>query len=77
MAIPTAMALLSFAVVVKSFFDLKALAPDARLMIDTLFPWIQIGALDVSVAFQFDPLSAVMTLVVTGIGSLIPSLMPE
>jgi NADH-quinone oxidoreductase subunit L len=33
--------------------------------------WIPVGSLQVSVAFQVDPLSAVMLMVVTGVGSLI------
>src|SRR5213079_731720 len=36
-----------------------------------LFPWVRVGTLNVDVAFGVDPLSAVMILVVTGIGGLI------
>src|SRR5262249_53552094 len=36
-----------------------------------LLPWIHVGSLNVDLAFQVDPLSAVMILVVTGIGALI------
>jgi NADH-quinone oxidoreductase subunit L len=63
--------LTAFGVVVANFLHLRSLEPASRLLVDTLFPWIQIGGVDVSIAFQFDPLSAVMTLVITGIGSLI------
>jgi hypothetical protein len=45
------------------------LEPDARLLrLADLFPWIDVGSLRVDVAFAVDPLSAVMILVVTGIG---------
>jgi NADH-quinone oxidoreductase subunit L len=38
---------------------------------DVLFPWIESGSLKVDVAFQVDRLTAVMLLVITGIGFLI------
>ena len=53
------------------FFDLKALPPDARIIQQTLFPWITSGQFLVNVGFLLDPLSAVMILVVTGVGFLI------
>jgi NADH-quinone oxidoreductase subunit L len=37
----------------------------------TLLPWIVSGSFSTSIAFRFDALSAVMALVVTGVGSLI------
>ena len=37
----------------------------------TFWEWMPVGALQVDVAFQVDPLSAVMLLVVTGVGALI------
>ncbi|MCL5966910.1 MAG: NADH-quinone oxidoreductase subunit L [Deltaproteobacteria bacterium] len=42
-----------------------------RLFVQVLFPWIQAGGFSSSVAFRLDPLSAVMVLVVTGVGFLI------
>ncbi|MFT4569586.1 MAG: NADH-quinone oxidoreductase subunit L [Hyphomicrobiaceae bacterium] len=69
--IGTGASLAAFGIVVANFFTLRAMDPSARILVDELFPWMQIGNLDVSIAFQLDPLSAVMTLVVTGIGSLI------
>jgi NADH-quinone oxidoreductase subunit L len=44
---------------------------DARFLTDVLYTWIGSGILSADAAFLFDPLSAVMTLVVTGVGSLI------
>ncbi len=54
-----------------AFFRLAGLAPEDRLLLADLFPWIHVGNLNVNVAFGVDPLSAVMILVVTGIGGLI------
>lgn len=51
--------------------ELLALPADDRTRIVTLFPWISAGALNVPVAYQVDPLSVVMLLVVTGVGFLI------
>src|SRR5512140_450150 len=65
------MALASFAVAVTGFLRLRTLEPESRLLIDTVLPWLHVGTLNVSIAFQLDPLSAVMALVVTGVGSLI------
>jgi NADH-quinone oxidoreductase subunit L len=40
-------------------------------LIDRLYTWIELGSLKVDMAFWVDPLSAVMILIVTGIGGLI------
>src|SRR6056297_3422559 len=40
-------------------------------IIVTLFNWISVGTLSVDVAYRIDELSLIMTLVVTGVGSLI------
>jgi NADH-quinone oxidoreductase subunit L len=61
----------AFLLAVVGFLDLRALAPENRLMLDRLFTWVPVGNLSVDVAFQLDPLSAVMILVVTGVGGLI------
>jgi len=57
------------------FFELKALAPEARQITQTLFTWISVGQspdqFHVSIGYLLDPLSAVMILVVTGVGFLI------
>ena len=62
---------ISFLIVVSQFFQLRALPADGRMILDTMLEWIHIGSLHADIAFQFDPLSAVMCLVVTGIGTLI------
>jgi NADH-quinone oxidoreductase subunit L len=67
--IATAAALLSFAAVLSSFF---ALAQSGAGVIDVvLFRWFEIGKTAVDFAFRFDQLTAVMCLIITGIGSLI------
>jgi NADH-quinone oxidoreductase subunit L len=63
--------LLAFALSLKAFADLLARAPEHRFLIDRLYSWLSVAALNVDVAFWLDPLSAVMILVVTGIGGLI------
>jgi NADH-quinone oxidoreductase subunit L len=63
--------LLAFGLSVLAFFQLKALPPEKRFLIDNLYPWIDLGSLKVDMAFLVDPLSAVMILIVTGIGGLI------
>ena len=51
--------------------DLTKLPADARAMTDTLFTWIGTASFSAGASFLLDPLSAVMILVVTGVGSLI------
>ncbi|MEX2261050.1 MAG: NADH-quinone oxidoreductase subunit L [Bryobacteraceae bacterium] len=60
--------LLSFAWVVKT---LLALAPLDAPHVETYFTWIQSGNLSIGMDFAVDRLTAVMLLVVTGVGSLI------
>src|SRR5918995_2023033 len=63
--------IIAFALSVVAFFQLKALPPEQRFLIDNLYRWIDLGSLKVDMAFMVDPLSAVMILIVTGIGGLI------
>jgi NADH-quinone oxidoreductase subunit L len=69
--IASVLPILSFLIVVMSFGELRGLPENARVLIDHVMPWLHIGTFHADIAFQFDPLTAVMTLVVTGIGSLI------
>jgi NADH-quinone oxidoreductase subunit L len=62
---------LSFLVALGCFRDLLGLDPEARRFGQTLFTWIQSGDFTAAVRFALDPLSAVMMLVVTGVGFLI------
>ena len=54
--------------ILKSFFDLGA--PNSAL-VETAYRWATIGDSTFDIAFYFDRLAAVMTLIVTGVGSLI------
>ena len=47
------------------------MAPESRQINETLFTWITSGDFSLDLAFRLDALSAVMVLVITGIGSLI------
>ncbi|MGE5189716.1 MAG: NADH-quinone oxidoreductase subunit L [Gemmatimonadota bacterium] len=62
---------LAFVVALLAVLELAARPAHDRLFVRILFPWIQAGGLSTNVAFQLDPLSAVMILVVTGVGFLI------
>jgi NADH-quinone oxidoreductase subunit L len=62
---------IAFGLSVWAFFILVGLEPEKRFLIDNLYRWIDLGSLKVDMAFQVDPLSAVMILIVTGIGGLI------
>ena len=61
----------SFAVSAIVVWQLAGMAPDARAIDQTLYTWMASDDFRVDVAFRLDPLSAVMILVITGIGSLI------
>ncbi|MBA2459879.1 MAG: NADH-quinone oxidoreductase subunit L, partial [Gemmatimonadales bacterium] len=62
--------LASFAVSLGVFFELAATHPEAPIVV-RLWSWLPVGQLQVNFAFQVDQLSAVMLLIVTGVGSLI------
>ena len=51
--------------------DLLKLPAEHRLLRDTLFNWISAGNFSIDFALRFDPLSAVMAMVVTGVSFLI------
>jgi len=61
----------AFAIGVGALFELIARPLADRSVTHVLFPWIMAGDFHVNVAFMWDPLSAVMTLIVTGVGFLI------
>jgi len=67
-AVGCGLPILAFAVAVKCFLDLRA---GGTPLIDTVYTWADIGGSGFEVAFYFDALSAVMALIVTGVGSLI------
>ncbi len=59
------------AVAVGAFAQLLALPADQRFLLDTRWEMLRIGALKVDFAFALDPLSGMMTLIITLIGTLI------
>ncbi len=59
----------AFIVSVGAFLDLRALPEHHRVHVETVAEWI--GPMNLSWSFLLDPLSAVMILVVTGVGLLI------
>jgi NADH-quinone oxidoreductase subunit L len=62
---------ISFLLSLNAFFGLLRLAPESRSFEYILFSWIPSGSFNADVGFLLDPLSAVMILVVTGVGFLI------
>ena len=64
---------LSFGVSAAVVWNLLGREPvgGVRAVQETLFTWISSGTLEIPLAFRVDPLSALMILVVTGIGTLI------
>jgi NADH-quinone oxidoreductase subunit L len=63
-----ALPIASFALTVTAFVQLTA---SSAPIVDATYTWAEIGGKRFEIAFWFDRLSAVMTLVVTGVGSLI------
>jgi NADH-quinone oxidoreductase subunit L len=63
--------LAAFGVSLAAMVELIRLPADSRLLVDELYTWIGSGRFSAELAFQLDPLSALMCLVVTGVGSLI------
>lgn len=51
--------------------SLIALPEQERVIHETVYQWIGVGSFSANVAFWLDPLSAVMILVITGVGTLI------
>jgi NADH-quinone oxidoreductase subunit L len=51
--------------------EMLSLPAENRTHVITLFSWISAGSLQTSVAYQIDPLSVTMLLIVTGVGFLI------
>lgn len=62
---------LSFISGLISFVNLLGISPETRHIGSRLFDWIVVGDLRTTISFVFDPLSAVMVLVVSGVGLLI------
>lgn len=61
----------SFVISAISFFGLLQTSRESLPLIKSLFSWIHAGSFIVNFSFQLDPLSAVMALVVSGVGFII------
>ncbi len=61
----------SFFVALGIFFEMISLPVEERSKVVSVFQWISAGTFSVNVAYQVDQLSILMTLIVTGVGSLI------
>ncbi len=58
-----------FVLALGAFVHMTGLPPEHRFMLDRLWRWIEIGRMRLEIAFWLDPLSMIMTLVVTGVGA--------
>ncbi len=63
--------LLSFVLALVVFFQLKGMPADSRFLTHDAFTWFSVGDLHITMGFLADPLSSLMLLFVTFIGSLI------
>jgi NADH-quinone oxidoreductase subunit L len=61
----------SFVIAAMTVWQLAGMEPAQRAIEQTLYTWIQSDDLTVDLTFRVDPLSALLILVITGIGSLI------
>ena len=61
----------AFVVAVMNVLSLASATGETRRITETAYTWMSVGSFKVDVSFLLDPLSAVMILVVTGIGFLI------
>jgi NADH-quinone oxidoreductase subunit L len=62
---------LAFLVTCMSFSQLLALPAEHKALVDHVYTWIGSGRVSADLTFAFDPLTAVMCLIVTGVGTLI------
>lgn len=70
-SIATAAAAISFLSAIWLVAELVQMPHESRKIAVQFFEWISVGALKINAGFVVDPISAVMILVVTGVGSLI------
>ena len=67
----TAVAVVSFAAALDTFFSLLGRSAEHRTVIKSIWAWVPVAGLHVNFGLQIDPLSITMALFVTGVGSLI------
>ncbi|HEY7092980.1 MAG TPA: NADH-quinone oxidoreductase subunit L [Ktedonobacterales bacterium] len=61
----------AFLLAVWQFISMLGVPPEQRVSMVTLWTWLTSGRLDISLSLLLDPLSAIMLLIVTGVGFLI------
>jgi NADH-quinone oxidoreductase subunit L len=63
----------AFVLSLLAVLDLMKLSPEARAIgfIDNIGPWLYTGRFQIDLSLTLDPLSAVMILIITGVGTLI------
>jgi NADH-quinone oxidoreductase subunit L len=61
----------SCGIALAAVWQLVGLSAESRVISQTVFSWITSGTFQADLAFRLDPLSSLMVLVITGIGSLI------
>ena len=69
--IGSACAIIPFGIALSGFITLTGMNPENRALLDHVWTMATVGELQLDFAFYMDSLSAIMTLVVTGVGSLI------
>ncbi|MBX3017171.1 MAG: NADH-quinone oxidoreductase subunit L [Bdellovibrionaceae bacterium] len=70
-SIATAAAAIPFIAAILLFVELQGREEGARQIVLNLFDWIHVGTLNIKAEFMVDQVSALMILVITGVGSLI------
>ncbi len=63
--------LLAFVAAARAVMQLAGMPEEDRRIVETAYTWMRVGDFSANVSFLLDPLSAIMVLVVTGVGSLI------
>ena len=53
------------------YYLLSKLPEDGRLFEETLFQWMKLGGLNINFTLRLDSLSALFSMIITGVGSLI------
>src|SRR5208282_4136307 len=53
----------AFVIAASGFLKMLSLDPEQRFMLDRLWPWLNVGGLNLDIAFWLDPLSMLMTLI--------------
>ncbi len=61
----------SFLISVMKFFELQGMESSSRIIEQTLFDWMTIGDFNIPFKLVVDPLSSIMTLIITGVGTMI------